>query len=159
MSVYDSMIQCDRVNPVSFYTKVLNMGHVGNGIFMLYILYALTLWLTSFFVPVPVRWIHFLWYCEVQGSGGISCRSLWRETEGAKNASTVEAETLNHLWRTDLYITLNIKRQYLASVSQTSDSAEHEDSDRSFFSLAEELSPAINGSSVPSITYFWLVGD
>lgn len=54
MSVYDSMIQCD-LNPVSFYIKVLNMGHVGNGIFMLYILYVLTLWLTPFFVSGPVR--------------------------------------------------------------------------------------------------------
>lgn len=80
-------------------------------------------------------------------------------TEGAKNDATEEAGILNHLRRTDLYITLNIKRQYLASVSHTSDSTEQGDNDRSSFSLAEELSPAINGSSVPSITYFWLVGD
>lgn len=113
-------------------------------------------------------WFHFFW--SRTNEVNWLCVTLWpqrqwrhsflqRKTEGAKNASTEEAGTLNHQWGTDLYITLNIKRQYLASVSQTSDSAERGDNDRASFSGAEQLSPAINGSSVPSITYFWLVGD
>lgn len=49
--------------------------------------------------------------------------------------------------------------QYLANVSQTSDTTQSEETviNRPFLWL--KLSPAINGSRVPSITYFWLVGD
>lgn len=86
-----------------------------------------------FFVPGPTRLMHVVLHHELWDSGGISCRGVQRLTEGAKNASTEEAGTLNHLWGTDLYITLNIKRQYLASVSQTSDSTGRGDKDRPSF--------------------------
>lgn len=95
-------------------------------------------------------------FCSRTSEVNSLCVTLWtrtqlrhfqRLTEGAKNASTEEAGTLSYLWGTDLYITLNIKRQYLASVSQTSDSTERGDNDRPSFSRAEEMSPAINGST------------
>lgn len=154
--------------PSNFYTNLLNIVKCAQGwnnhdVHPLRSCTLVDLYLFQlsfmFLLPGPKRLTHFVFHYELGDSGGISCRGVQRLTEGAKNASTEDAGTLNHLWGTDLYTTPNIKRQYLASVSQTSDSRERGDNDRMSFSPAEEMSPAINGSSVPSITYFWLVGD
>lgn len=116
---------------VYFYIKLLSMGTCGQewNNYDVYPLCSCT-WVDLFlfdffffFVPGPTRLIHFVLHCELRDSRGISCGGVQRLTEGAKNASTEEAGTLNHLWGTDLYISPNIKRQYLASVSQTSDRA------------------------------------
>lgn len=54
-------------------------------------------------------------------------------------------------WVTAFTLNLNLKRAIFSKYES--------DGDKYPFSVAEELSLAINGSTVPSITYFWLVGD
>ena len=71
-------------------------------------------------------------YYEPKTLIAFSAEVCWGLSNGLKKEKCQhikEVRTLNQRWKTDLYITLNIKRQYLANVSQTSDSTPGEEDD------------------------------